>query len=354
MMATRSTRSTAARRSKTTRKKTGKKTGRRSSGGGGAYRILALDGGGIRGVMTAFWLAELEKRLGGRLADHVDLVAGTSTGSILASAICLRIPAADIVNLYRDRGRDIFPSTAERMWNRLGRTFSQGPSAPKYDDDGLERSLRDCLGEGLLGDLPASGPGLMITAYETITRHAEVFKSWSSEFAALPIWEAAKASSSAPTFFPAHVTDTLGVTMSLVDGGVAANNPAACAIAEAVRLNSGSAGIPIDRFALGSFGTGESARPISAAQAREWGAIEWAVPVISVLMDGAADTTSYVAGQFLGDERYVRINTRLDTGFDDMDDASSTNIEALVGLARRHVKSRAGREGFEKLARLFS
>ncbi|MCA9299401.1 MAG: patatin-like phospholipase family protein, partial [Phycisphaerales bacterium] len=255
-------------------------TSKNTTGRGPArFRILALDGGGIRGVMTAYWLTQLEKRLGGATADHFDLIAGTSTGSILACALGMRIPAKDIVELYRMKGREIFPATAERLWDRFGRTFTQGISAPKYSDEGLEQSLRSCFGDAVLGDIGAR-PRVMVTTYNTITRQAMVMKSWREEYAQVPLWEAAKASSSAPTYFPAHVTNVMGATMPLVDGGVVANNPTACAIAEAVKLHGDA--LPLSRLVVGSFGTGESTRPISVRQSREWGAAEWAVPVISV------------------------------------------------------------------------
>jgi len=271
-----------------------RRTGRR-------HRILSLDGGGVRGVLSAVWLTYLEKK-SGPVADNFDLIAGTSTGAILACALAERIPASDIADLYRDRGREIFPTAGGRLWDRLGRTFTQGPSAPKYSDAGLERTLRDVLGRTRLGDL-SEGPALLVTAYDTFAREAVVFKSTKEEHADVPLWEAAKASASAPTYFPAHVTDVLGAASPMIDGGVVANNPVACAIAEAVKLNRrGNAAAVLPRLIVGSFGTGESAREISIAKAREWGALEWAVPIINVLMDGAADSAHYIARQLISEE----------------------------------------------------
>jgi patatin-like phospholipase/acyl hydrolase len=167
------------------------------------------------------------------------------------------------------------------------------------------------------------------------------------------LWEAAKASASAPTYFPAHVTSVLGAMSAMIDGGVVANNPVACAIAEAIRIGrDAGAKTRLDEMVVGSFGTGESARPIAASEAREWGALEWAVPIISVLMDGAADSADYIARQLLGHERYVRLDTRLDTGFDDLDDASETNVEALLNLAMDYVRNREGGREIRRLAGL--
>src|SRR4051812_38731932 len=89
------------------------------------YRILSLDGGGIRGIMTAVWLKRLEQEMGDvQLRDRVDLIAGTSPGSILACAIAAGFPANDIIKLYQNFGNEVFPSTGSRMWSRFTRTFS--------------------------------------------------------------------------------------------------------------------------------------------------------------------------------------------------------------------------------------
>lgn len=309
------------------------------------YRVLSLDGGGIRGILTAVWLAKLEEHLGdGRVADHFDLVAGTSTGAILACAVSMRIPAAEIVDMYREHGREIFPSAGARLWSRTTRLFTQGPSAPKYDDSGLEAVLKRVLGETRFGELEIRPT--LVTAYDLMARKAVVFKNTHERHADFPVWEVAKASSSAPTFFPAHVTRLRGVTTPLVDGGVVANNPTACAIAEAMRVNSqpDSPGYGLGDVLVASFGTGESTRPIPADAAREWGAIEWAVPIISVLFDGAGDATEYIASQLLGDGLYYRLQTRLLHGYDDMDDASETNLDALVKTAQTHLDGGADDE----------
>lgn len=333
-------------------KKITKKTSKRT--GTTRYRILALDGGGIRGIITAHWLKNLEEMLGSPVGDHFDLVAGTSTGSILACGVAMRIPAADIVQMYRQYGREVFPSSASRLWSRLGRTLSQGVSAPKYDDKGLERVLRRQFGDKRFGDLPSKSPILLVTTYNTLTRQAIVFKSSRNRYDNLPIWEAAKASSSAPTYFPAHVTGVLGAAMPLIDGGVVANNPTACAIAEGVRENSQRTRgkVPLERFVVASLGTGHNTRPITAAEAREWGAVEWAIPVIDVLMDGNSDVVDYIARNLIPTDRYFRLQTPLDNAFDDLDDASQTNLNALINIADHYLDSKGGSTQLKKLAAL--
>ncbi|QYU69966.1 patatin-like phospholipase family protein [Leptolyngbya sp. 15MV] len=313
--------------------------------------MLCFDGGGIRGIITAVWLDALESRLGRPLHQCVDMLAGTSTGAILACGIGLGIPARDMVSLYRDRGRAIFPGRAERLWDRAVRTFSQGPSAPKYSDAGLERELRRVFGDVRFGELKVKP--ILVTAYNTLARSAEVMKNNRPHWAELPAWQVAKASASAPTYFPATVLPVRGAQVPLIDGGVAANNPTACAMAEAVRLNASErTGLGLEHLVVGSFGTGATTRPISAASAREWGALEWAVPIIDVLMDGAADVTDYIAEQLLEEDRYFRFQTRLDDAYDDMDNADPPNINALISVANEHLSTPACRRAMDALAAL--
>ncbi|MEX2216487.1 MAG: CBASS cGAMP-activated phospholipase [Phycisphaeraceae bacterium] len=313
------------------------------------FRILSLDGGGIRGLVTAVWLARLESKLGSPLADHFDLVAGTSTGGILAAAVGLKIPAADMIDLYRKRARDIFPSAWARRWNRVGRTFTQGLSAPKYSEAGLRQVLLDVVGDRSFAQL-AITPTL-ITSYNTLTRTALVFKNHKPEHQSLLLRDILAATAAAPTYFPAHVMQVEHADVCLIDGGVVANNPTACAIAEAVRWNDARhPSLALKDFIVASFGTGHATRPITIAQAREWGALEWAIPAIDVLMDGAGDATEYIARQLIADENHFRFQTRLDKAFDAIDNADEANLNALVNLANHHLEAEGGEQNLARLA----
>ena len=303
------------------------------------FRILSLDGGGIRGIITAVWLQELERRLGGTLRDHFDLVAGTSTGSLLACGVGLGMSAAEIVELYKRRGREVFPPAVARLWSRFVRTFHDGMSAPRYDGEGLEAVLKDTFGSRLFA---AVKPRVMVTSYNTLTRAAVVFKSWDGPWDQVPIWEVCRSSAAAPVYFPAHIAHIDGADCPLIDGGVVANNPTVCAIAEGVRMNGDGNGPGLSDFVIASFGTGELTRPIEVSEARKWGALQWAIPIIDVLFDGAADSTHYCAMQLVPDGRYFRFQTPLHEAYDDMDNADATNVNALVLAAQRHLDAEGG------------
>lgn len=315
-----------------------------------ARRILSLDGGGIRGLVTCRWLAGVEDALlaAGKpgLMKSFDLLAGSSTGAIVAAGVAIGLSPAAIADMYRDQRDTIFPGIANRLWSRAGRFLSQGPSAPKYDGKGLEKVLKRVFGDTRLGQVKLP---LLVTGYDTIARTPVIFKSFKPEHQELLLWEVCRASSAAPTYFPAHGMKIGGKACALIDGGVVANNPTACAIAEALRKDA-RVGQPQDLVVL-SIGTGARTRSIGLKSAREWGAIEWAVPIIDVLFDGNSDSVDYIARHLVGDSHF-RLQTELAIGMDDMDDVSATNIAALEAVARDYLALAGTRKQLRRLASL--
>lgn len=314
-----------------------------------ARRILSLDGGGIRGLVTCRWLEAVESALAaagqGSMRERFDLFAGSSTGAMIACALGIGLSPAHIADLYRIHRHAIFPGMARRLWSRLGRTFEHGTSAPRYDGRGLERVLQEVFGDARLGELARP---TLVTAYDTIGRRPIVFKSFKPEHAQLPVWEVCRASAAAPTYFPAHGMTFEGRPHALIDGGVVANNPTACAIAEALRKDR-----RVERsgeLVVLSVGSGERNRPIDLAAAREWGALEWAIPIIDVLFDASSDSVDYIAHQLVGDG-YFRLQDELVVGLDDLDDTSETNLLALETMARAYLERPTTRGMIDRLVR---
>jgi patatin-like phospholipase/acyl hydrolase len=281
-------------------------------------RVLAIDGGGIRGLIPALVLAEIERRTGRRIAQLVDLIAGTSTGGILACALARPdpLPASEIAGLYEQEGPRIFErSPVKRV------TSAEGYLDERYDADGLVAALRTYLGDTRLAD--ATVP-VLVTAYDIEARAAVLLRS--SDQAGVAMVDAAHATSAAPTYFePVRVGP-----MALVDGGVFAVNPALVAYAEV-------AGEPLE--VLASLGTGEHTRPLSYEKVKGWGRLEWATPIIDVVFDGSADAVDDQLRRLAG-PRYVRLQTRLDEASDDLDDASAENLAALRREAERLIAAR--------------
>ncbi len=304
----------------------------------------------MRGLITAVWLERLEQKLGGPIHRYFDLVAGSSTGAILAAGVSMAVPARDLVRMYQERAREIFPSLPSQLWSRFVRTFDQGLSVPKYSDQGLERVLREYFGPATFGQLKIKPT--LITTYDTIKREARVFRNIKPEYKPLPVWKLVKASASAPTYFPATALKVEGQELSLIDGGVVANNPTACAIAEAVKFNHDEGtGSGLEDLVVLSMGTGHQTRTISLKEAQGWGPVQWMLPVIDVLMDGSADATDHIAAQVLQQNHYIRMQVALSRGLDDLDDASATNLWALEILAQEYLKSQGGDQLLDQAVR---
>ena len=290
-------------------------------------KVLCIDGGGIRGLIPALVLAEVERRTGRRVAEMVDLIAGTSTGGILACGLSRRgedgrprFTAQELAGIYIEEGPRIFSRSLVK------RVFSAGGWIDeRYDDDGLEQALRRYLGDAMLSD--ALVP-IFVTAYDIQGRFAFFFRSSRAvddptyDF---PLTAVARATAAAPTYFePVEVTDRAGArTYPLIDGGVYAVNPSMCAYADVVR--GGPAG---DLELMLSLGTGAHTRAYTYEQARGWGQLGWARPVLDMVFDGVADTIDFEAQGLMGD-RYVRLQTMLEIASDDLDDASPDNLDAL-------------------------
>jgi uncharacterized protein len=274
-------------------------------------RILSIDGGGIRGLIPAIVLAEIEARAGRSAAELFDLVAGTSTGGIIACALGTGRPAADLVRLYREEGPRIFSRS-------LGRRVASadGLIDERYDDEALNDALRRYLGDARLAD---SRVPLLITAYDLHAREPVLFESGDA-----PMFVAARATSAAPTYFEPLLYEG----RSLIDGGVYATNPALFAYARHP-----------DARVLASLGTGKLTRRIAHEDAVGWGQLGWVRPVIDVVFDGVADSVELHLDRLLG-PRHRRFQTVLDRASDDLDDASERNLRLLEEQARDLVRHR--------------
>ncbi|KAB8315716.1 patatin [Tolypothrix campylonemoides VB511288] len=171
------------------------------------FRILSLDGGGIRGVIGAKILAEIEQQINQPLKEYFNLIAGTSTGAILAATIAKGCRSEEIVEFYKQNGTILFPYQKRFSPQRIPLLLRYGFSAPKYSDKGLIQVLKEICGETKLCDV--ASPLLLIVSYDTIEREPIIFKSWRKDkgYNNVPLWEACVCSASAPTYFPAHKLD---------------------------------------------------------------------------------------------------------------------------------------------------
>ncbi len=313
-------------------------------------KVLAIDGGGIRGVLPATILAEIESRTHARVAELFDLIAGTSTGGILALGLVKpsaddesrpQYAASDLVGLYEREGTRIFDRSP---WHRL--VALDNLADEKYEANGLESVLQEYFGEVPLSKALTE---TLVTSYELETREPWFFarhKAKDDPAFDFPMRFVARAASAAPTFFEPEELTTTKPHGALVDGGVYANNPAMCAYVEMKQLR------PDAEVLVVSLGTGQHTRPIHYKEAKGWGLALWAKPILNVVLDGVSDTVDHqmkilCRNSDEGDRRYYRFQTELDIGSDDMDNATATNIAALKQKAQQMIE--ANDDALEKL-----
>jgi uncharacterized protein len=321
--------------------------------GASCYRVLALDGGGIRGLVPAEVLKLLEARMGKPISELFDLVAGTSTGGILALGLTKPDPqgrpqfsATDMCELYLQEGTTIFPhSLLEELETLHGMSDARYPAGP------IERILGQRFGEVMLSqaltevvipsyDLSAPGPYFFKREYAKSQT-----EDWDVSMALV-----ARATSAAPTYFDPAVLPAAsgGVEHALVDGGTFANNPTLAAYVDALRLKQ-----EIPRVVLVSIGTGlppqtpgSGAIPVGVAEARAFGLVKWARPILEVVLDGASKAVEYqmqaiqtADPQALG---YYRLQSDLPTASHALDDGSPANCAKLVADAQTLIEQSAG------------
>lgn len=290
-----------------------------------SYYILSIDGGGILGLIPAMMLAEIEARTGRPTGALFDLVAGTSTGGIIACAVAAGIPARQVVDLYRQRGRQIFG----RTWLHQLAT-GWGLMGPQYAAAGIEAALTDVFSDRRLSDCTAS---LLVPAYDIEARTSTLFKS--AKAVADPrrdyyLRDVCRATSAAPTYFPpARITSLAGEVVTAVDGGLYANNPSTCALAQVAKASHMYGAVMV------SLGTGSRQRPYLYNKARHWGVPRWARPLLDCMFDGQSDTASHQAQALLRD-KYFRLQPALAQDVA-MDDASDTALATLEAVARGYI-----------------
>jgi len=292
--------------------------------------VLSIDGGGIRGIIPALVLAQLEKTTSQPVSELFDLIVGTSTGGILALGLSLQdgegrplLAAKRMVALYERHGADIFEQSLWRKVRTVGGIFEEA-----YSHAALEAVLEHYFADRTLSHC---GVPAMVTSYDIQHRRTVFMKSWHADHSSLLCRDVARATSAAPTYFEPAKLNWADENRTLIDGGVYMNSPAVSAYAEARKF------FPDETIAMLSLGTGELTRPIPYEEARTWGSALWVMSLLDCMFDGASKAADHQMRLFLG-ERYLRLQTPLYYASDDMDDASKGNIRNLKQTARELIR----------------
>jgi len=299
---------------------------------GDCTRVLSLDGGGVRGLVPALILAEIERRTGRPISASFDLIVGTSTGSILALGLTRpsnadahkpALNANDLVALYRDQVGRIFPSSLGPL-RYLRRIFR-----PKFDPGDVEALFRSYFEDVRLQE---SLTNVAVPAYDIETSNRVWFVSWGGQ-GRFYMRDIVRGATAAPTFFPpARVAYRARGNeirhLSLVDGALFANNPAqdALAFGQVMRDNK----LPL---LLVSIGTGRSAQKYTFNEAWGWGVLGWMDPLLEIAFsDPAID--GIVERKLEGHGDYYRVQVDLGTPAIALDDSSPSSIARLEARTR--------------------
>jgi predicted acylesterase/phospholipase RssA len=296
------------------------------------FRILTLDGGGVRGIISLIWLERLEKHLGAAIGANVELIAGTSVGAIIGCALGSGRSAEEIHGMWVGSAHTAFSKPAG-FSDHMRRFAHLGGMAPKYLDTGLVQMLKTVFGDLTMGEL--QHPTLAL-AYCPKSLSVHVFSSMSDEHKDLPVWEVCRASAAAPLFFSPHhmVIDESGRKTPLLDGGVTANNPVVIALAEAFKGNGKAR--TVDDVLVASFGTGEA--PIRSPEAPRT-IFGHQSMFISALVRGASHTAEHATTVMLPSRNYWRFQVRLPEPLVPLDEAD--NVDDLIALAHTHLENGA-------------
>jgi patatin-like phospholipase/acyl hydrolase len=266
------------------------------------FQILSLDGGGIKGLFSAAVLAAIEADLNVKIAEHFDLIVGTSTGGIIALGLGLGLRPQQIVDFYANDGPAIFRNWFKRRnfshW--FYRKFSQHPLRVALQKE-------DTFGEKIFGE---SNKRLVIPSYNLgdddvylfkTPHHERLTRDWK-----VSAWKVALATSAAPTYFPScrHVDH-----IRHIDGGVWANNPTMIGVVEAVSMLK----IPLEKIHVLSLGTSD---PI-VRRARfldRGGKLVWANHAVGLVMRGQSLGAQKQALHLLGSDKVMRLDPKVPNG----------------------------------------
>jgi len=302
-------------------------------------RVWSIDGGGIRGLMPAFFLGAISQNPGIKTAvGNCELLAGTSTGALIAAVLATGGELGQLTKLYEKLASKIFQPSAWALTS--WKVFDY----EKFIGSGIETALREHFGDAKLGDVVVP---LIVVAYHTNLRRPIVFKSWNRRDGhdQLFLRDVCRASAAAPGFFPPHLMQVAGADIQLVDGGIAANNPTLCAYAECRRYRK-------EPIVL-SIGTGihlpdASSREVNGGL-KSWG--QYGVGFLDTALTAPNQCTDYIMRQIARDD-YFRVDFQSGTSIA-LDDISDAAFNIMKNAALGYITSPEGSKAMNFLNRIY-
>jgi patatin-like phospholipase/acyl hydrolase len=262
------------------------------------FQVLALDGGGVKALFTAHVLAQLEADLGISVIESFDLIAGTSTGGIIALGLGAGLRPAEIVERYAELTNRLFPRSRRARWRLLPRVWSTAHSG-----DVMREALGAALGSRLLGE---STKRLIIPSWDVQRGEVHIFKTPHHQRlrrdGGVPMVDVAMATTAAPTFFP---TAAVG-GQRFIDGGVWANNPSVVAIGEAVSMLD----VPLEAIRVLNLGAADQ-RTKHAVHLDIGGWAAWERSTAQLLITASSRGAEGTAMHLVGKQNFTRFEAEV-------------------------------------------
>jgi patatin-like phospholipase/acyl hydrolase len=315
------------------------------------FRILSIDGGGMRGIVPVTILKSIEKQTGKRIFELFDLIAGTSTGALIACALTVsddgktpKYTLDDIEKMYTEKGEDIFPH-----FSKLGRLEKDVTNLfkPLYSAKGLYEVISQFMGNKKMSHCLRP---LFIPSYDIESNTAVIFKSRNITDEKQPIdpllYDVCRATTAAPTFLPAYSFNYNGKPGTFIDGGVYMNNPSVGAIVEATkygheacyRSTYSKPAVQLSDICLLSLGTGHYQDGLMYKKVSNAGELGWASTIPDLMMQGVNETTCYEANELLEEGNFLRLNIKIDDpAHDNMTDASAETMDYLIAEVNKQL-----------------
>jgi patatin-like phospholipase/acyl hydrolase len=319
------------------------------------YVILSLDGGGIKGYVTALVLSQLQtdvqKQTGKDLIKRVDLLAGTSTGGLIALMLATGKQPSELPSMYTSMGSQIFGPDQRNSEGYLQAKWKRPTQAVQkvFPENRPIRALSKAMviTNFAIRDVspgnPAWGPNIITNLPIPPTAKANATQElFIVQDSAPTIWDAALGTSAAETFFPSYG--------KYVDGGTYANNPCAVALGAAI-----AAGHALDDIRIVSLGTGAVLNNVDRAfgDNLDWGMLQWATYFQSLMMDASMGAADFVCRHVLSESKYCRANPALKKNVP-MDDISPATMRILLDSANDFIASPAWGSFVAKVAQYVS
>lgn len=306
------------------------------------FRVLSIDGGGVRGIVAAVMLEQLEKETGRPISKLFDMVAGTSTGGFIAMALSAPNGNGDpiktakqLVDIYIEKSQDIFHASLLHKIKTLG-----GLLGPKYESDNFRRALINNLGNTKLSEaiIPTLVTGYHIEGQTGVEFYSENAKNFPQDMDCM-MWQVVMATCAAPVYFDSvDVEFPWGNLNAVVDGALYKHNPALLAYINAKNDH------PDREIEVYSIGTGRISAEEMSAELKGRGLLSWLSPLLQHLRIGGSEADNTILHKLLnsnGKQNFFRFNVNLDRAHKNMDNTLPSNIEYLYNKGLAMTKTTA-------------